>query len=183
MDRGTISERDLLTMATKKEIDKDLMYKKIMPTGTRTGKSAARDAQSLAMEAILPESNPPAPASEAKAQSDTAPEGSYPIAPGKNTIFRTNPELQFHTVDHSVLINLMERLVAQRLDEAFAKFNCCKCDKCKKDAAALALNRLTPKYVVAAEDQIVELASRQTQAEVLTAIVQAILVVKAHPDH
>lgn len=170
-------------MATKKEIDKDLMYKKIMPTGARSGKSAARAAESMMMEAPLPEPSLSFPASEAKAPSDAASEGAYPVAPGKNTIFRMNPELQFRTVDPCVLMNLMERLVAQRLDDAFAKFNCCKCDKCKKDAAALALNRLPPKYVVATEDQIVELLSRQTQAEVLTAIIQAILVVKAHPNH
>lgn len=53
-----------------------------------------------------------------------------------------------------VLVNLMEQLVADRLDEVFSKFNCCRCDKCRRDVAAMALNSLTPKYVVAEPDSI-----------------------------
>lgn len=170
-------------MATKKEIDKDLMYKKIMPTAMRGSKGQSKPT-------CLPDAVTAFSSGEeaipVTLQNDTTAQGpsiAHPARPVRNTIFRTNPELQFHTVDPSILINLMERLVAQRLDEAFSKFNCCKCDKCKKDVAAMALNRLPPKYVVASPDQIVELISRQTYAEVLTAIIQAILAVKAHPNH
>ncbi len=170
-------------MATKKEIDKDLMYNKIMPTAMRGSKGQIKPT-------FLPDDMAAFPGGDelnsGTIHNDIATHGPSIIHPAgavKNTIFRTNPELQFHTVDQSILINLMERLVAQRLDEAFSKFNCCKCDKCKKDVAAMALNRLPPKYVVASQDQIVELISRQTYAEVLTAIIQSILVVKAHPNH
>ena len=52
-----------------------------------------------------------------------------------------------------VLVNLMEELVINKLDSTLDRFNCCKCDKCKKDIAALALNRLKPRYVVMKEAQ------------------------------
>lgn len=82
-----------------------------------------------------------------------------------------------------VLVNLTEALVADRLDAAFDKFNCCKCDRCRKRAAAFALNELAPNYVAARVDQIEELLSGCSTRDAAAAVVRAVLRVKASPEH
>lgn len=82
-----------------------------------------------------------------------------------------------------VLVNLTEALVADRLDAAFDKFNCCKCDRCRKRAAAFALNDLAPNYVAARVDQIEELLSGCSTRDAAAAVVRAVLRVKASPEH
>ncbi len=82
-----------------------------------------------------------------------------------------------------VLVNLTEAMVAERLDAAFDKFNCCKCDSCKKRAAALALNALTPHYVAARVDEIETLLDACPTKDVSASIVRAVLHVKATPEH
>ena len=83
-----------------------------------------------------------------------------------------------------ILVNIMEYLVIDKLDEAYEKFNnCCKCDKCRQDAAALALNKLKPKYIVVEERQIPYQIAKNNSPEVTASIVKAILQVKAHPQH
>lgn len=82
-----------------------------------------------------------------------------------------------------VLVNLTEALVADKLDAAFDKFNCCKCDQCRKRAAAIALNDLAPNYVAARMDQIEELLSACSTKDASAAVVRAVLRVKATPEH
>ena len=82
-----------------------------------------------------------------------------------------------------VLVNLTEALVADRLDAAFDKFNCCKCDRCRKRAAAFALNDLAPNYVAARVDQIEELLSGCSTKNAAAALVRAVLRVKSSPEH
>lgn len=91
--------------------------------------------------------------------------------------------VQLRSTKELVLVNLMEQLVADRLDEAFEKFNCCRCDKCRQDAAALALNALPPRYVVAEPDALPGLLAGCSTKEVYAALVKAILQVKSHPQH
>ena len=83
------------------------------------------------------------------------------------------------------LIKLMEELVLSNLDATLDRFNCCKCDKCKKDIAALALNRLKPHYVVMSEqDEDHRKKNEEMYAsEVTSALIQAILMVKKEPRH
>lgn len=82
-----------------------------------------------------------------------------------------------------VLVNLTETLVADRLEAAFDKFNCCKCDKCKKRAAALALNELPPNYVAAKVEQVEDLLAVCPTKDVSAAIVRAVMRIKATPEH
>lgn len=46
------------------------------------------------------------------------------------------------------VLNAMEPLVAEALNEYWADINMpCKCEQCKNDVFALALNSITPRYV------------------------------------
>ena len=82
-----------------------------------------------------------------------------------------------------VLINLTEALVAERLDAAFDKFNCCKCDKCTKRAAANALNALPPRYTVVRTDKVEAALNGAPAKEAAAAVVRAVLQIKATPEH
>ena len=82
-----------------------------------------------------------------------------------------------------VVVNLMEQLVTERLDAVFEKFNCCRCDKCRHDVAALALNALPPQYVVAQPEEIPALLAAASTKEIPGALVKAILQVKSNPQH
>ena len=84
-----------------------------------------------------------------------------------------------------ILVNLMEDLVLSRLDATLMRFNCCKCNKCKKDIAAIALNKLTPKYAVISRGNEVKKTETENQygTEVTGALVQAIMLVKKEPRH
>ena len=82
-----------------------------------------------------------------------------------------------------LLVNLAELLVADRLDAVFEKFHCCRCDKCKKDVAAIALNSLPAHYVVAEPEALPGLLAQCQTREVSSALVRAVLQVKNHPRH
>ena len=81
------------------------------------------------------------------------------------------------------LVNLMEAFVEKRLDTALKKFKCCGCERCRKDVLAIALNKLPPLYVIEDDPDIRDLHERERAAQVATALVQAILAVKAQPLH
>ena len=146
---------------SRNDIDKDIMYRKIMPSSSRPHADA--DAPPVLEQTISPTS---AGMADALRRSLSAP-------------------VQLRENKDAVLINLMEELVLTRLDATLQRFNCCKCDKCKKDIAALALNRLTPHDVVldGNKDLKQKEAEEKYASEVTGALVQAILVVKKEPRH
>lgn len=45
------------------------------------------------------------------------------------------------------LVNLMEQTVLDKIDQLWVERDCCKCEKCRMDVAAYALNRLPAQYV------------------------------------
>ena len=91
--------------------------------------------------------------------------------------------MRLSTPKEMLLVNLAEQMVADRLDTVFEKFNCCRCNKCKQDAAALALNMLAPHYVVATPDELPALLEQCPTKDVSAALIKAILQVKSHPMH
>lgn len=84
------------------------------------------------------------------------------------------------------LKNLMETLVMQKLDEVIDQLDCCKCEQCRMDMVSYALNRLAPKYVVTNEGSVyskLDTLSLQFETDMLSTLMQASKVVKAHPRH
>ena len=45
------------------------------------------------------------------------------------------------------LINVMEKVVDDKLEEMLKTENCCQCERCIEDMKAIALNKLPAKYV------------------------------------
>jgi competence protein ComFB len=137
-------------MSNNRNIDKDEMYKKIMPSAQLREKqnedanSSENNQDSIKIKEE-PKSNP--------------------------TYFKPK-----------TLVNVAEHAVIKRRDEAVQRLKCCTCDRCIKDVTALAVNKLTPKYVVIYEEEIEKEVSKY-HGDVVTALVNAIIIVKNNPRH
>lgn len=151
---------------TKSELDKEIMYRKIMPTRVKGTKAPVQSSS-------LPETG-----------ADHTPEKHTEMVSGG--VNRTSAaKRQIRETQDMVLVNAMEELVLSKLDGTIARFNCCKCNKCKKDVAAIALNRLPPRYIVIKDNDPKKLQAAEEEygAAVTSALVQAILIVKKSPRH
>lgn len=151
---------------SKKEIDKELMYKKLMPSARRPAKAPEAEA----------ESEQRTPAAPAGAPAQEKPPEARDMSPHRVSV----PTLDNHK---TVIVNTMEPLVLAKLSSVLARFKCCRCDRCKKDIVALALNKLPAKYKVLPENYILPDADPQLNAQIVTALIQAVIQVRANPRH
>lgn len=84
------------------------------------------------------------------------------------------------------LMNYMEEVVSKKTDEILKLMNICKCDKCKLDIMALALNELPSKYVVSEQGQLYAKLSeleQQFDIDIETSIIKAAVFVSKNPKH
>lgn len=85
------------------------------------------------------------------------------------------------------LKNYMEELVWEHLDQVLEKYpGVCRCEKCRYDMAALALNRLPAHYVVTEKGKTYTKArtlEQQFATDTITAITQAVEQVSRMPHH
>ena len=169
------------------------MYKKILPTAMGADGAVDKAASGRGIEATLP-AGITAAAPEAGLQKPAEvifpqPSAAEVFLPKQRRTASDAPPEQADTpvgtmfATESPLVNLMEAFVEKRLDAALKKFKCCTCDRCRKDVLAIALNKLPPLYVIEDDADTRDLHERERAAQVATALVQAILVVKARPLH
>ncbi|MBS3986739.1 MAG: late competence development ComFB family protein [Erysipelothrix sp.] len=137
-------------MSNNRSIDKDEMYRKIMPSAQI--KERTQEENTL----------------------------SEPVVEMKKIKDETKPQPSY--IKPKLLINVSEHAVNQRREEAMTRLKSCMCDRCIKDVIALAVNKLAPKYIVAYEEDIEREISKY-HGDVVTALVNAILIVKNHPRH
>ena len=157
-------------MAAQKEFDKEYIFNLIMPT--------ASGEQTEAADPV------PAPEPEAPKAAPQEAESPDSLSLLREKLSQAAPApVQLRPAREQVLVNLAEQLVADRLDAVFEKFNCCRCDKCRRDVAAFALNTIPPQYVVALPEELPSLLGAAETKEVAGALVKAILHVKSHPKH
>ncbi len=145
---------------SKKELDKDVMYAKLMPSGPPASTESGEQSSLLPF------------ASESEEQK---------VELLHAQLFG-NPNA-FQDANTPQLVNLMEDLIVERLDEAFTKFKCCRCDRCRKDVVAVALNKLQCHYAVGTPEQLKEKAAQIPAKDISVALVQAILQVRSNPRH
>lgn len=82
------------------------------------------------------------------------------------------------------LINLMEETVLQKIDQLWPGTNYCKCENCRMDIAAYALNRLPAQYVQSLKGKVMyrfESSQMQREIEVTVAVSQGIEIVGKSP--
>jgi competence protein ComFB len=84
------------------------------------------------------------------------------------------------------MVNIMETIVRERIDHLLHNFDCCKCDLCKDDMTALALNGLPPKYVTTHNGELFGRTETLNQSAMLTLdvdIIMCINKVAKKPNH
>jgi len=83
--------------------------------------------------------------------------------------------------------NYMEEVVKDVLGDLLAREkSVCKCDRCRLDMTALALNNLSPKYVVTDVGRAhtkLESAKAQFQIDIVKELIAAIQKVSKNPRH
>lgn len=142
---------------SKKELDRDLMFSKIMP--------ALSDNPFTAPVAI--------PAEE---QEDTD-----ALSALREKLFaRSSEYVESETI---ATINVMENLVLKKVDSVIARFNVCTCDRCRCDICACALNNLPPRYIVAKPDLIAKAEAEVPEKLVMDTLIKAVIKVRSHPRH
>jgi len=85
-----------------------------------------------------------------------------------------------------VLKNYMEAVVLNLMEGVLDDINMCKCELCKMDIAALALNDLPPKYIATETGELyskVNSLRNQFEVDVIAAITKAAVLVKRSPRH
>ncbi|MBC7324855.1 MAG: late competence development ComFB family protein [Moorella sp. (in: Bacteria)] len=85
------------------------------------------------------------------------------------------------------LKNYMEDCVWELMDRVLEQDpEACRCESCRYDMAALALNQLPPRYVVREKGVIyskLAILEIQQRADIFRALTQALLTVKKNPRH
>ncbi|MGI5985275.1 MAG: late competence development ComFB family protein [Clostridiales bacterium] len=143
---------------SKKELDKDLMFSKIMPALTSNPFS------NIATPAPVIEEN-----------------GTDVLSALREKLFaRSSEYIESETI---ATINVMENLVLKKVDSVIGRFNVCTCDRCRCDICACALNDLPPHYIVAKPDIIAKAESEIPEKTVMDALIKAVIKVRAHPRH
>lgn len=82
------------------------------------------------------------------------------------------------------LHNVSEDLVDMFLEDCMKTVDMCRCERCRTDVRAYALNHFSPHYVVTDMGDALTRAmslSNQFQADIITAIMQGIMIVKGNP--
>ena len=82
--------------------------------------------------------------------------------------------------------NILEDLIIYKLDELIEATDVCTCDRCRTDIIAIALNKLPSRYVNSSGGDIMarmHAMDDQMQANITTAILKAIEMVKKKPHH
>lgn len=95
-------------------------------------------------------------------------------------------ELTKDSQDDKVLFNVMEEMVRRTVDEKIETMNMCKCEICRLNACALALNSLPPCYVTSRRGNLLAYVSGEMlnyKSQVLVETTKALLKVKEHPLH
>lgn len=85
-----------------------------------------------------------------------------------------------------ILKNYMEEVALNLMEGVLDDINVCKCELCKMDIAALALNDLPPKYIATEKGELyskVNSLRNQFEVDVIAAITKAAVLVKRAPRH
>lgn len=82
--------------------------------------------------------------------------------------------------------NVSEDLVAMYIDDLMEKSDMCMCPRCRADVMAFALNTFDAHYAVTDMGDVLtrtRALSVQFQADIITAIMKGILIVRENPHH
>ena len=96
------------------------------------------------------------------------------------------PEEEPQEESDFVVVNLMERIVRDKIIYFMRQFDVCTCDRCIADTTALTLNGLAPKYIVtmpAAVDPLLSLYTNKFISDITVEATKACIIIKENPRH
>lgn len=82
--------------------------------------------------------------------------------------------------------NIMEKIVLEEYDKLADCLPSCKCEQCRNDVIAMALNLLPPKYITTLKGELyskLECVDFQQRSNVIVAITKAAEIVASKPGH
>lgn len=165
----------------KKDISKEAMFSKIMPSGPLTHTVAPTVKQSESRFNSF-EDDREARAAAALEQRDNPDRTETAESTAKQT--ETPAKAPEKDVVQGVkVINITEKMVNMKITEAMERFDCCTCSVCRQDILCKVLNSISPKYMAVAESDIDKIIEKEDFSEVTQAIMKAILNLKANPNH
>ena len=85
-----------------------------------------------------------------------------------------------------VLVNILEEVMYLEAPKIMAEFGMCTCERCITDVLALALNNMTPKYVVTPKGALFAKISsygNQYKTDILASLTHACAIVRETPSH
>jgi len=180
----------------RKSFDKELMYKKIMPTNLKKSMVVDEEGKENSSVAINDEMHPEGlvsinanvvylnEISKSDEENKIISKDFQNSAVGAISTI-PNDETKKVEVSGIIIYNVMVNLVVEKLGIVLKKMNCCKCERCKDDIVAVALNSLKPMYVVGTRDEIDNRKEEFSKLglEVTTAVLKAVLLVRRKPNH
>jgi len=84
------------------------------------------------------------------------------------------------------IINCKELMVRECVENLLKNSNGCKCEKCKTDIIALALNNLKPCYVTTKLGEVmtkIKSTEQQEETNIIVEVTKAINIVQKNPQH
>ncbi len=148
------------------------------PNQTKSAAQSAPDRTESVVFAQAEHTAPPAATpAQAEATHQAVLETDAPPAPPEP---EPEPEPAFATV------NVMERIVHDKIIYYMRQFEVCTCDRCVADTVALTLNGLIPKYIVtmpAAVDPLLSFYTNRLISDVTVEATKACMIVKENPRH
>jgi len=153
-------------VASKKSFDREKMYRKIMPTYY----------DNTEVEAEYEDNKPELTVLPFNSKNDNESDSTLLYSKEINRLRDRDEKV--------VLYNITEKLVLEKLDVVLDSMTCCKCDRCKMDIVAMALNNLEPQYVVKTKGMIEDkdIESEISQG-ITSAVLKAALAVRKRPRH
>ncbi len=95
-------------------------------------------------------------------------------------------QLTKNVQDEFILVNIVEKMTREKIDELIEGIDMCKCEKCRLNACAIALNALPPHYVTTTRGaQLAEIPTIDVnyQANITVEVTKALMTVKMQPLH
>lgn len=90
-------------------------------------------------------------------------------------------------MDEKIIVkNTMEELVEMQIDKCIQDAGTCGCERCRADIFAIALNYLPARYVATTKGDLfvrINAMTDQGQADIISAIMSGIIIVKEKPRH
>ena len=88
--------------------------------------------------------------------------------------------------DDQLPTNILVDIVSKKVREEMAVMDMCQCEKCHRDACAIVLNSLEPRYVTSRKGtlfSLLETCRFQFQTDLEVSVLKALKHVKASPKH